>query len=473
MNKKKLGIFLLISVISLNAQTFSEKQILDYTKINISGAGKVIYHTAAQPKIMIQGNSDVENIKVEVSNNTLNINLKSNKIKVIDVYGKLLESIAVNDAVNFITADTITATKFYINSSGASNIKANLKNAYTNLQISGAANIKLTGVSHKLITDISGAANINAFDLITDTCFVSNTGASNSKYFVNNYLSVLNSGIGNIKFKGSATVDKSGSGIGKILKIESNNESVEKDSSLTSLNFKKYKIEIYKKENNDSVTGKKRKTPYSLKHWQGLWMGFSGYTTPQQNFSMPNNSKYMELDYARSFSFQWNIIESKFNLYKKYISLSTGLGFHFNNLKFENKTTLKPDSSYTWGKIDSTNYYSYNKNRFKQIYAAVPLLLNINTSPYSKNNFHITFGVLGKYLLSARTKQNIEHNGDEFNKLRVNDYNLNPFQADAYASIGFRRINVFAQYALMPFFKQVKGPELNAFTIGIRLLSFN
>lgn len=34
------------------------------------------------------------------------------------------------------------------------------------------------------------------------------------------------------------------------------------------------------------------------KHWQGLWIGFGGYTNPSVGFTMNTPYKYMALDYG-------------------------------------------------------------------------------------------------------------------------------------------------------------------------------
>jgi hypothetical protein len=181
----------------------------------------------------------------------------------------------------------------------------------------------------------------------------------------------------------------------------------------------------------------------------------------------------MDLDYGRSFNFQWNLAQRNVNIIKKYVQLSTGIGFQFSNLKFDNNTKLNADSSFTWGYVDSSNTFSYRKDRFKQSYVTVPLLLNVNTSKRLSTNFHISVGVVGKYLLTSRLKQVLVQNNNEFTFLRKDDYNINPFQFDGYASIGYRNFTIFSQYALSELFRKNKGPQVYPFAVGIRVLSFD
>jgi len=46
------------------------------------------------------------------------------------------------------------------------------------------------------------------------------------------------------------------------------------------------------------------------------------------------------------------------------------------------------------------------------------LLIEFNTSNDADKTFHVAFGVIGQYLMSARTKQVLEQNRYEFTKKR-------------------------------------------------------
>ncbi|MBL7935230.1 MAG: outer membrane beta-barrel protein, partial [Bacteroidia bacterium] len=155
-----------------------------------------------------------------------------------------------------------------------------------------------------------------------------------------------------------------------------------------------------------------------------------------------------------------------------YVNLVVGLGFEWNQYEFSNKTRLNPDSSYTHGVIDSTNTFSYQKNRLKSTFINVPVLLEFNTHKNPKKAFHIAFGVIGGYKLGSRTRQIVEQNGRTIKYVKKDDYNLNPFRVNAHASIGYHNLTIYADYALTPLFENGKGPELYPFTIGVKLISF-
>jgi hypothetical protein len=58
-------------------------------------------------------------------------------------------------------------------------------------------------------------------------------------------------------------------------------------------------------------------------------------------------------------------------------------------------------------------------------------------------------------------------------KTKVYDnFNLNPFRASVRVSVGYGRVNIFAERALTTFFEKDKGPILYPFTAGIGISSF-
>lgn len=477
--------FKILSLLTLtgflcSAQDVRESKLENFNAISASGAVSVKYIVSDTTKIVLKGNeSDFDNIEYKLEGKTLHIKSKgniSNPLK-IEVSGNGLTEITTSGASSVKSNNKITADKFKIDATGASNINLTLEIKKLDLVASGASDINLKGNAQVADETVTGAASLKSYEFIVDTLNILTSGASTAKVYGNKKLSINATGASTVKFKGEPTeVSAEGGSASKIMKIGTDDSSASKNPSDTTKNktsFKYKNKEIIIIDNDDKNNVTIQHSDLTRKHWQGLWFGFAGYTNAQQGFTMSNPNKYMELDYGRSFNFQWNLGQQNFNLYKKYIQLSTGVGFQFNNLSFENKTRLNADSSFTHGLIDSSNVYGYDKNRFKQTYVTVPLLLNFNTSSKLKKNVHFTCGVVGKYLLTSKSKQVLTLNGDQYTFRRKDGYNLNPFQFDAYASVGYRNFTIYAQYALTEMFKANKGPQVYPFSAGIRLLSFD
>ncbi|MFO0321858.1 MAG: GIN domain-containing protein [Bacteroidota bacterium] len=479
---KRLSLISLITL-SLNAQEKIQKVVEPFTKITASGTLKIQYRISDTNQVVVTGdNKDFSKIEFFNEGNVLVIRSDGSSVGIlnISISGNKLNEIDLSGLISFEANQEIQASDFHISLSGASNARFNLNSNSINAIVKGICELNLKGTSHLFDANVEGGSNVNAFDLKTDTCIIDASGISTAKIQVIRKAKLNATGASTIKFKGDPKeILAEGSTLSKIIKIGKESESIKSlpnDTTKSKLTFKFRDKNIIIKDDNDSKDNSvwhKNHNNHTLKHWQGLWIGFGGYTNPKMGFTMSKSNKYMELDYGKSFNFQWNLLQKNINLYKKNIQLSTGLGFEFNNLSFENKTRLNPDSSFTSGIIDSTNQYNYKKNRFKQSYLTVPFLLSFNTNKERKKNFHLTCGVVGKYLLLSGTKQVLKKNADEFKLKRRDSYNLNPFQLNAYVSVGYRNFTIFGQYAVTELFKKNKGPQLYSFAFGLRLFSFD
>lgn len=463
------------------AQDTKKQDIESFSSVSASGVANIRYMNSDTNSILLKGSiDDFKRVEFYVKDNTLFIHTNGNIDNPLTIYvsGNKLNEVDIAGAASFKTSGKLNAPQFHVNSSGASNVTLELNANLIKAVITGASNTNLMGTTHTFNAVVTGAANLKAYDLVADTVDINASGASNARVFANQKINVSASGASNVKFKGNpSTVSAEGSTASKIMKVNpdggSSNTSSDTSRSKTSFKYRNKEIIIIDNDNYKPYDHNYVNSDLTRKHWQGLWLGFGGYTNPSIGFTMNNPYKYMTLDYGRSFNFQWNLGQRNLNLIGKYVQLSTGLGLQFSNLKFDNNTKLNADSSFTWGYIDSSNVYSYRKNRFKQSYVTVPLLLNFNTSKRLNKNFHISVGVVGKYLLASRTKQILVQNNNEFTAVRKDDYNINPFQFDGYASIGYRNYTVFTQYALNELFRKDRGPQVYPFAVGIRVLSFD
>jgi hypothetical protein len=347
---------------------------------------------------------------------------------------------------------------------------------------SGASTLKLVGTSPNLFAEISGASTLKTYELSADKVTITTTGASTAKIFVNEKLIANASGASNIKIKGDAKdISAEASPAASITKTLDQNK-IDKSSSKDSTvyNWKSKKIIIIDKGEDgetyyDTVNVKHKYTNEDFNHWAGFSMGVNGYVGSNGSTLMPKPTNYLDLDYSRSFNFQFNLFERHLNIVRNNFKLVTGFGFDYHSYAFSRKTNLNPntDSLGNFGSVDTSNTFSYKKNKFRNTYIQVPLLLEFNTSNNPNKSFHMAFGVIGEYLILSRTKQKLEQNNFDFTKERKDSYNLSPFAAKAHVNIGYRGFTAFGEYSLTPMFQKGKGPELYPFTVGVRLVPFN
>lgn len=475
---KILTLAFISGTIIMNAQKMQTRPINAFTKIEASGSAIVIYSTSDTLSLSVKAkDGEIENVETKVENNTLFVSNKGKFTAPVYVYVKnnQLTDVMASGAAIFRSSNPIKTENMNFNVSGSANVTAQLACTKVKSIQSGASVLSLSGNTDQFNAELSGASSLKAYSLISKTTDIISTGAATSRVYVTGKLTANASGASDIKVKGEVTdISAEASTASSITRILDDAKE-DKDSTFFNLGKKQFIIIDKDREalaENDSV----KKQGYDsdeFKHWAGFSMGVNGFMNTPGSITLPAKDSYMDVDYARSFNFQFNIIERQFNIAKNYVKIVTGFGFDYHSYQLSNKVTLDADSSYVAGMIDSTNNFSYKKNRLRNTYLQVPLLLEFNTSNDPEKTFHIAVGVIGQYRIAARTKQILEDNDNfEYKKTRKDGYNMAPFAAKAHVNLGYRGWTLYGEYNLTPLFQNGKGPELYPFTVGIRLVPF-
>lgn len=205
---------------------------------------------------------------------------------------------------------------------------------------------------------------------------------------------------------------------------------------------------------------KKHQTEKFKGHWQGLDLGFNGYTNA--DYSMYDVDNFMSVIQEKSYEVGLNAFELNIGLYKSYIGLVTGMGLAFNDYKFENQYTIRRESRGT--EPVYLDYTDLVKTKLSVQYLNVPLLVEFQI-PVNQNEgrLYINAGILGAVKIGSHTK--VKH-GESKDKDR-DGFNINSFKYDATARIGYKGFGLYAKYSLTPLFENGKGPELTPFTLGV------
>lgn len=467
----------LIGSLTINAQISQTRDIKPFKKIEVSGAASIIYTQSDTLKLkVVADENEINNITTTVNDDVLSVKAKGNFKHAYKIYvdNNSLTQVTCSGASRFSTSNTLQVDSFGIDASGASDVIATINAKAIDVMCSGASGVNLEGNTKTLYSTVSGASALKTYKLNSEVTNVTASGASTAKVFASQKINANATGSSTIKFKGDpADVSAEASSSSSIAKVVGDDVSKKSDSKRdsTTFNFKKKKFVIINKDKDSDSNISLNDDKDDFHHWGGFGMGVNGWLS-NGNISLPKTQNYMDLNYGKSLNFQLNPFEKDFHLYKNYLNLVTGIGFEWNQYEFRNKTKLNPDSSYTYGVIDTTNVYSYKKNRLKSTFINVPLLLEYNSNKDPEKAFHIAVGVIGGYKLGSRTRQIVELNGNTIKFVKKDDYNINPFRVNAHASIGYRNFTLYADYALTPLFERGKGPELYPFTIGLKLVSF-
>jgi hypothetical protein len=208
-------------------------------------------------------------------------------------------------------------------------------------------------------------------------------------------------------------------------------------------------------------------------HWAGVDLGLNNYFSEPFNTSLPQASRFMDLNTGKSVTVGLNLFQQSIGLQKNNnnLGLVTGLGLTFNN--------YRQDSEYILGRDDQGNT-SYTitdrdvkKNKLATTFLTVPLLLEVQIpTSHSSRPLFISGGLYSGFKLRSHTKVvYYDANGKEKEKSRA-DLNVNSFKYGATMRVGYRFVKLFATCDLSQLFQKDQGPELYPWSVGLTLINF-
>ncbi len=227
-------------------------------------------------------------------------------------------------------------------------------------------------------------------------------------------------------------------------------------------------IVIDEVEGEDDDNDKDEDEDDNVSHWAGIRIGVNGYLH-NNGLPLPPQDQNLELNYGRSVSWDLNLLEKDFRLYKQHVELVTGLGFHFANYtwKSENTTLINTDPfSY-----DTNTALNFTRNKLKANYLTAPLMLGFSTHKDEDKAFRLAVGGQVSWRIGSRMKQRYDFNGSTFKPVVRSDFDLTPFLFHATAAVGYGPLNIYAKYGLNPLFQSGKTTvDLTPFDIGVQLM---
>lgn len=461
-----------ISTISLKAQ--QTRTVGDFSGVKAGDSFNIVLTQSETNSVKVEAPEELQaQIKTEVKDGVLTIsaegNIKNDKDIKILVGVKSLTSLDISGAAEINSENQLICDKISLESSGAGEIHLDLKANDVKTHISGAGDVTLKGTTQNLDANVSGAGDLKASSLEAEKAKVKSSGAGSAKVNVKQSLDADVSGAGDIIYKGNPSernVNINGAGSVRESKSGTGDETA---GDTTKIKFGNKKYMIIGDGDDDMKEahhGKDSLHDYNdgFKHWNGFELGVNGLMDFKNSLNVPAGAKFLELDYAKSYQFGINLFEKDFHLYKNYINIVTGCGFNFNHYSFDNHITLTPDSSYLSA---STSVNKFSKNTLNVSFVRAPLMLEINTSKNSKKNFHIAAGVEFAYRIHSVTKQRYTADDKHYKIKQRDDFNLEPFNMNAMARIGYNNVTVYASYGLSRLFKKDQGPQVYPVSLGI------
>ena len=237
MKKVILGLAGFLFSVAVFAQQINDanaepREAKNFHAIKVSNAFDVYLTQGNEEAVAVSANDDEikQHIVVEVDGGVLIIRIegekkfwktwKGNKKLKAYVAFKSLDKIAASGACDIHLMNTLKSENLVVDFSGASDLEGKLEiNNTLDVELSGASDLKVSGSASQLKARLSGACDFKGYDLVTDYCDITASGASGVDITVNKELSAKVSGASDINYKGTGLIrDLKSSGASSIKK---------------------------------------------------------------------------------------------------------------------------------------------------------------------------------------------------------------------------------------------------------------
>jgi hypothetical protein len=196
-----------------------------FKSISTSGNYNVYIQQGSKRDIQVEADDNLlPYIVTTVDGNELRINTKKGfdikPTKTINIYVTVEELAELNSSGSggFYSKNSLKGDKVKFSFSGSTIVDMDLNSNALNVRISGSSKVNLKGNIPQTNYGISGSGNIDAFSLRSDNVKVEVSGSGKLDVFADKKLDISVSGMGNIRYKGNASLSQSSSGMSKVQK---------------------------------------------------------------------------------------------------------------------------------------------------------------------------------------------------------------------------------------------------------------
>lgn len=174
-------------------------------------------------------------------------------------------------------------------------------------------------------------------------------------------------------------------------------------------------------------------------------------------------------DAFESFRVSVNPFERRQKLLGEFFGITTGIGFDWIRLGVSPDRVLGYDES-----SDTVVAYDLQPvstdvliNRINAVYMRVPVLASVHLFRPGGKGLHAEAGLVAGYLLYG--KYNREYKLGGSNTVTEEDFPISPIQLSARIGVGFGKVSLLGEAALLPFFDEnpSDSPSMHSFSVGI------
>lgn len=204
--------------------TAEERELADFSAVNLAGIGNVIVDYGEQAALRIEAEDNLlPYIETEVEDNTLTIGIREN-VNILPTQGifyyltvRDLNEVRVSGLGN-IDVPQLEGTSVALHISGGGDINVDEVNAKDlSVRLSGLGSLTIDGgqVSNSNV-QLTGAGNYNASDLASEVVTIRLTGLGSAGVWARDALDATITGGGSVQYKGKPQVTKNITGVGEV-----------------------------------------------------------------------------------------------------------------------------------------------------------------------------------------------------------------------------------------------------------------
>jgi|SRR5688572_21118457 len=465
---KAIKKFLFIFLPGIFPLLIHAQSIQSFNKIRVASNASVILKQGEVLSIVLDEENSQDASRYFTINNDGWLVISGNPDEDIYVTVPSINKVEISGTGSLESEGTFNAPELELLIIGVGQVEMNIVSNYVKAVISGAGKIEFAGTADSIDIDISGSGKIDAENLKVRKCSANISGSGKCLVDVTEELNTNISGSGSVYYATPpAIINNNVSGSGKVGDIYT------AGTDTTRITLGKTKILIVDEEGKDVRFSFKDGFSTSDKvksHWAGFELGVNLLMNDDFSNNAPEGYDFLDQRPEKSIAVHFNLADYEVQLYRRHIMLVTGIGFTINNYRFNSDSYLAPDSSNVTAIGGPA--FTLSKNKLVTDYINIPLLIEFNTSENKKRTFHFATGVIGGIKVASHLKL-VEDSGDNEVKNKIyDDFNVNPWRADATVRLGYRNFTVFGSYGLTSFFKTDKDPELHTLTVGLRLVGW-
>lgn len=229
---------------------------------------------------------------------------------------------------------------------------------------------------------------------------------------------------------------------------------------------------------NDSAETRSKRPVESKGNWSGLSFSVLSMAQFQGNLEDYNATwgaredlGLITDDALESFRLSINPFEKRQKLLGEFFGITTGIGFDWIRLGIATDRVLGYDESTETvvATVLEPNTVDVTVNRINAVYLRVPLLASVHLFRTGGSGLHAEGGLVAGYLLHG--KYNREYEAGSTDTVTEEDFPVAPLQLSARIGVGFGKVSLLGEAALLPFFDEnpADSPSMHSFTVGIQV----